>query len=489
MTSPILSALSSGYTQNQVISYLIRKFPQYKDHIKNAQAAGFSADKILKYLEKGRKGITEENPSKTEHERTRESERRTQSNQLKGAGALAASAAIPIVAPMASAALSRVAPSIASNLKNVIPAAGSALQRAAPQLFGQGSIPQHAQSLQNATHPSATQKNTSTASTNTMPQQVSNTSQPPISNQVAPNISQPQQVTQPEGIINPKEYLEKLGIKDKVDDLLKRGNTPEQAAATLGMQRGAGKVTGQIDPELLANIDAYSKEPKPEPEPIIEKDLNEEKPTIEKGSSVSSPQGIGEIKELRNGQALIDIDGKLHKVKEEDLEPPMFSDDEVADAYDNLMAKIPEEHKSGFISWAGYDEDRNVLGFIPRGGKYEELKDITPEEANIIKEGKGVARTNGETREGLWVMGEDTRGGLISQIIHDRRKANKASEEKQLKLGFEIPKPEKEDKGMKPLFDEMAHAREKSRERERKKKEEEKARKKKEKDEAKKRKK
>ena len=128
------------------------------------------------------------------------------------------------------------------------------------------------------------------------------------------------------------------------------------------------------------------------------------------------------------------------------------------------------------------------------------MENVTPEEAEKIKTGKGVARTTGETREGLWVMGEDTRGGIISQIIHDRKKKHKAAEEKQLKLGFEIPKGEKEERGMKPIFDELAYAREKSREREKKillqqrekkkkEKEEEKVRLKKERDEAKKRKK
>lgn len=210
---------------------------------------------------------------------------------------------------------------------------------------------------------------------------------------------------------------------------------------------------------------------------------------IEKSSIVSTPHGEGEVKSIKEKNAIVEVDGKLHKVPIEELEPPKFTDDEIADAYDNLMEKIPEEHRSGFISWAGYDEDRNVLGFIPRGGKYEELHNITPEEAELVKTGKGVARTNGEEREGLWVVGEDTRGGIISQIIHDRRKKNKSEEEKQLKFDLDLPKPEKQDRGMKPIFDEMKHARDLSRERDRKKAIEERQRKKKEKDEAKKRKK
>ena len=210
---------------------------------------------------------------------------------------------------------------------------------------------------------------------------------------------------------------------------------------------------------------------------------------IGKSTIVSTPQGEGEVKSISNGKAIVEIDGKAHKIDEKDLEPSIYTDDDVADAYDRIMAVIPEEHRSGFIQWAGYDEDRNVLGFIPRGGKYEEITNITPDEAKRVKEGKGVARTTGENREGLWVAGEDTRGGIISQIIWDRRKKNKAEEEKQLSFDLNMSKPEKQDRGMKPLFDEMGYAREKSREREKAKKLAERERKKREKDEAKKRKK
>jgi len=489
MIPQISKALSSGYTSKQIISFMLKKFPEHSDKINSALTAGFSADQVLKLLSGGKKALAmpedNQNESMTEFQQNRSRDIARGESLNKKTLQTAALAATPLASQAVGSALARSLPPILSKLAPGVP------NSIAASLTGQNIQDQAPQSPQT-----------------TMPPNIIPSQQPPISNQVAPNIAQPQQVTQSEGIINP---LDKS--REEADALWQRiqkgvTNHPDKdinaflkVASNLEKYQGlkredfdnlyqqfiekksAGIPVADIAKEMFST---YKQE---HPEPEIDQHLNEEKPTIEKGSSVSSPQGIGEIKELRNGQALIDIDGKLHKVKEEDLEPPLFSNDEVADAYDNLMAKIPEEHKSGFISWAGYDEDRNVLGFIPRGGKYEELKDITPEEANIIKEGKGVARTNGETREGLWVMGEDTRGGLISQIIHDRRKANKASEEKQLKLGFEIPKPEKEDRGMKPLFDEMAHAREKSRERERKKKEEEKARKKKEKDEAKKRKK
>lgn len=213
--------------------------------------------------------------------------------------------------------------------------------------------------------------------------------------------------------------------------------------------------------------------------------------TIEKSSIVSTPSGVGEVKSISGDNAIVDIDGKAHKIKSSEIEPSIFTDDDVADAYDHIIKVIPEAHRSGFIQWAGYDEDRNVLGFIPRGGKYEELHNITPEEAKMIKEGKGVARTSGENKEGLWVTGEDTRGGVISQIIWDRKKKEDSlfSEATGLPTQKKKRSTEKDTKGMQPIFDEMGYAREKSREREKANKLAEKLRKQKEKDEAKKRKK
>jgi|GEM_PF-1438769 hypothetical protein len=481
MTSPILNALSSGYTQNQIISYLIRKFPQYKNHIKNAQAAGFSADKILKYLEKGRKGVTEENSSKTEHERTREAERRTQSNQLKGAGALAATAAVPFVAPMASAALSRVAPAIANNLQNVIPAAGSVLQRAAPQLFGQGSIPQHAQTLQNTANVSASTQVGIPTSHNQIPntQQIQSgqSQQPPIINQVTPNIAQPQPVAQPEGISNSKEvfeekmkdihkslqegltdkakaieakkYLEKLGIKDKVDDLLARGNSPEQAAAALGMKSGDGKLRGTIDPELLANIDAYAKTaqeqpqeraPMEQPRQKLDEAKEAERKPIAKNETVASPHGVGEVITSRNGKSIIEVDGKKHQVDDKSLlKPPKEA---AIEALELIKGFTPEEMRSTHHMLNAYDEGEKKGFFVFHNGSAYVVDDISPEEYKELSEEVEKAKTTRETIIGKWASGEGSRGAGYNKVVKGVRERKVVPELKKkfrkLKVGYNL---------------------------------------------------
>jgi hypothetical protein len=485
-----LGALTAGYTVEQVLNYLSKNFPELGPRIKEAVQSGKNPKDILNYLGKfDHKQLSRLKSNRKSFEPFPDA---GMSNpHIQGNQAIKEYNPIPesiqkgakIAAPIA--LTSAIAPKLGSMAAEYLPHAAKVFQNALPKNILQPELLK--QQLQGLPNESQTMPSPS--------QNQLNTSQQPPANQVAASIPEPANIQQPKVISNPKEYLEKAGVIGDVDRMLKEKNTPEAIAATIGLKTGKGKVAGKVDPELLKNIEEYAALPKESESQNLPKstELVEEKPVepvkIEKKSIVSSPQGIGEVKEIRNGQAIIDVDGKLHKVKEEDLEPPLYSDDEIADAYDNLMEKIPEKERSGFISWAGYDEDRNVLGYIPRGGKYEEIDDITPEEAKAIKEGTGTARTSGEVREGLWTQGGETRGGIISQIYWDRKKKREAEENKQGKFNFDLPKPEKQDRGMKPQFDEMAYARNLSRAREKRAKDEERARKKKEKDEAKKRKK
>jgi hypothetical protein len=473
-----LSALGSGISAKKILEYLMKKSPELAPKITKSLGAGISAEKILSFFSKDKNFEKLKSSIQQEYSTENNANPLVQAENIRGQnlgqdpasalqrnipgilGGTVMAAAAPLVSRGVQAALSRALP------RSLAPVPVSLIEENNDGILAPSSLQQSSQS-QTVT-PSIGQK-------------LQNTSQQPPLDLGNANIQQPVNIQQPELISNPKEYLEKLGVLDRVKSLLKAGNTPEGAATALSIKRSG---EAKVDPELLKNIEEYAKLPKEEvvntplKQDIEQPKENNAQTNIEKNSVVSSPNGFGTVKEIRNGQAIVDVNGKLHKVKEEDLEPSLYSDDEIADAYDNIMAKIPESERSGFISWAGYDEDRNVLGFIPRGGKYEELHNITPEEAKMIKEGKGVARTTGVNREGLWVSGEDTRGGVISQIIHDRRKKNKTEDEKQLKLGLELPKKEKQDKGMKPLFDEMAHARNLSREREKRKKDEAKKRKK-----------
>lgn len=517
MASQILGALSNGFTSKQILDFLLRKFPAHSDKIKDALKAGFTVEQVINFLGGGREAVNQVSPSTTEHEQTRDIDiqRGKDVNQtaLKGVGTAALAGGAALGAPMLQSALQRAAPqllgpgSIGSGLgKNLSPGAKSL----SPTKSGMPQTPMPSMLAGN-------QQND---------QQVS-PSQPPISPSIPPSAP----AVQPEvKSINAGELLKDLpGLKKQIEDLSKNVKDPKGVTAILynkypkemeKIQKKAGKPMEEVIAEYMeSQPEGVKPFDNTEPEKSLKvgdkfttrkgeeatlTELNDktfeyetdkggkrsgplssleyEKGKIEKGSLASSPEGIGEVKEIRNGKAIIEVDGKKHQVDEDELEKPQYTEDEIADAYDRMFEMIPEEHRSGFIQWAGYNEDENSLGYIPRGGKYEKIYDITPEEARMIKEGKGTARTSGEEREGIWVVGEDTRGGVISQIVHDRRRKHEAVKKQQLEFPLDLPKAEKSDRGMKPIFDELAYPRGLSKARDKKKAEEERARKKAEKE-------
>src|ERR1700692_1222350 len=121
-----------------------------------------------------------------------------------------------------------------------------------------------------------------------------------------------------------------------------------------------------------------------EMEPEAERAEEERKP-IEKGGVVATPQGVGEVKEIRNGKAIVEVDGKKHQVNEEDVIQSPLPQDELADLHDALLRGIEKhtgEQISRNVEWAGYDPKTNELAYKPwmGGGKIYTYADISPED-------------------------------------------------------------------------------------------------------------
>lgn len=488
------TALSAGYSIAQLLGFISGNYPNIGKKIQEAKKLGYDINEIAKYFSSMSPSELESyensgfmkgnNPwvDSDETQRKRSAYEKVKKNAPKLAGAVAAPlgayvayrALKPAVTPLVEEGLNY----LKNQFSTETPSPGSPINppTGSPQTPGQMATPQTPMP-----GPQIAQQ---------LNQQVNQPVQQAMQPSAQPQIAQAAQVIPNQVPVSIFENLTKDIDLEQIGPE-KREQLKFLKTISDKLQQEGKPITDPGFKRLKEKIDNILKG---KPGTIIEETsriapVNEKQNAIVKDSIVNTPVGSGEVKAIGNGKALVEIDGKTHKINESDIEPPLFSDDDVADAYDRIMSVIPEEHRSGFIQWAGYDEDRNTLGFIPRGGKYEELQDITPREAQMIKEGKGVARTTGENREGLWVAGEDTRGGIISQIIWDRKKKKKAFEDEQLMLGLELPKQEKQDRGMKPIFDELAYAREKSRERDRAKKLAEKEKIKKDKDEAKKRKK
>ena len=377
MIPQLSKALSSGFTQKQVIDFILKKFPEHSDKIKSAMAAGFTVDQILRFLGKGKEVLspkTDNVQGGTEFERTRSRDIQKRESINQGAITAGTLAATSLAAPMAATAL-----------KRALPTALGAL-------------------IPNATEVSQTQKIPPISS------------QPPINTE---NITQNAPPIQPQVISNPKEYLEKQGILNQVDTLLKNGNTPEAIAAAIGMKQGRHV---KIDPELLSNIEEYAKQ-----KPIEEK-VSTTVPTekienvpIAKNETVASPQGIGEVKEIRGDKALIEVDGKLHKVPIEDLEQSPLPEKDLADLYDELKIGIEEatdEEMSRMVDYAGYDPQKNTLAFLPYTGGLYVYENISPEDASLLRNVLNVRKTSGENFIGVWKKDSKSPiGSAMSQLI------------------------------------------------------------------------
>lgn len=95
MFSPIMHALSSGFSSAQVLKHIARKFPQFANTIHAASAAGFTADMILKKLS-GKKGKEKKAEDfMTPHERTvRNMQKTKDADKMRVLGALGTAGAV-----------------------------------------------------------------------------------------------------------------------------------------------------------------------------------------------------------------------------------------------------------------------------------------------------------------------------------------------------------------------------------------------------------
>ncbi len=372
-----LTAMGSGISAKKILEFLIRKSPDLSSKISKALASGISAEKIIQFFSKDQNFEKLKSSMEQEYPMENNANPLVQGENIRSKN----------LAPDMASGLQRQAPGLIG--AGVGLGAGMALKHALPNLL-KGSISEISQKNQE------------------IPQQ------PPVPN-VSPNISQPAQIQQPKVISNPKEYLEKLGVKDQVDSMLASKNTPEAIAATLGMKKNG---MAKIDPELLENVDAYAKtaqqgevktgmeltQPEEERKPISKKEL------------VSSSKGVGTVKEIRGDVALIDVDGNMHKVDVDELEtePP-----DIAELYDNLFNAIPDQFKSRMMNYAGYDEDANELLFRPHGGAAYVYKNIPQEFAEILKNRLHRAKTTGKNMYGMWHEGDASYGAGMSALIKE----------------------------------------------------------------------
>ena len=366
-----------------------------------------------------------------------EMNRNEDAQRVKSGLAMAATAiATPLAANAARGALQRA-----------LPSSLQPLQSTSPQPPPSGSVPPTVQApVPQQTPQQTTPSNILPTSSQTPSQNVNNVT----------SVTQPQVKPQPEGITSQEPSIQKQlsketdelwtrlekGVKNhpnkdvsaflKIADDLKKyqGMSRDQfdeLFQDFSSKRQAGVPFSKIAKEMFGsykqgNINTQTaQQPSQLGEELSQDSQEIERKPIAKSETVSTPHGIGEVKEIRNGQAIIDVDGKLHKVKEEELESAPLPQKDLAALYDELIEGIEGEtgeDVSRMVQWAGYNPETNTLQFLPHTGKLYKYGNISPEDAALLTDILSTRKTSGENFIGAWKAGSKSPiGAALSKLI------------------------------------------------------------------------
>jgi hypothetical protein len=420
----VASAIAQGYSISKIIKSVLNMNTPLAKSIKEALKQGYNEDQIGEYLSKGKNlSFSQKNQmltGMTEEEKARGiAYRQTKSEKNIGNILKTAATAIPVAAAGYAAG----------------PMLGAALGRAAPSIFGPGAIPGAATTAIGGIPPAGPPPGTTPQNTINIQGTRLPSNAPPGTPPISPVAqTQPQPVAQPQAInINPAEVLEKLQSKTKVDELAKSGN---DAASITGffqkfypkivkdVEKEAGKDFENVISDYLINRPKEAEKP-PEIQPEIAEEI--ETPKIEKKSIVATPNGLGEVLEIRNGQAIVEVDGKKHKVSEDELISSPLGHKDLADLYDDLIGGIEKttgQQVSRNVEWAGYDPKTNELAYKPHGSdKLYAYEDISPEDADLLTSFLTQRKSTGENFIGAWEAGTTSPiGAAMYQLIQKLQK-------------------------------------------------------------------
>lgn len=310
--SAISQALNAGHSVQDILRYLSQHNPQLARQVSAALNAGHSIDHVLNFIEKNGNRMGNLIPAKKQMNRSDNLYKTAQTSihpSLTGAARFAGG-----VAGLAGGAyaLSRAMPSI--------------LQRIQPGNTGITPNVPVPPSPPSPTSPQATNGIGGIQSSNIpQPPNVPSPQQPPITPvNVAPNVAQPPVTPQPQGVsTNLQPIFEKYkGLTDTIDKL--RDKNDVTAIVAYLNKFGPAQVK-KIEKEAGQPIEKVIEEYlKANPQPVAQAEAPkaeaEAKP-IEKGSTVATPAGVGEVKEIRGNKALVEVDGKKHKFDKDELTP------------------------------------------------------------------------------------------------------------------------------------------------------------------------
>jgi len=422
MVGPIASALALGYTNSQIIQYLVRTFPAYAPQINKALKYGFTPDRIIKYLLKGREGVNQPEVQETEHELTRKADKQNEKKLEKiigGTGLAAAGIGVGLGLG-GQAAIQGIQGLMGGSVPNNPPPPPVAPQ--AGTLPINPTVPINQQTIAN---PGGNQLPASPVSPQSQlqSQQLQQTQQTPLASPPQPPQVSFQQLFQ--------DFPE---IRSKIDNLVQSGNndasTIEAYFKKFGnstvnkIQNKYGKSFIEFIQEYLSTIPQQQIKTNQSTIPAnTQLEKPNETPALEEKKVAILPNGdIGNIKSIKGKVVKLDVDGKQKIMNLSKIIQSPLPEKHLGDLYDQLMENTPEEDKSAAIFWAGYDDKANKLQYIPHGGALYTYENIPEEFADKLKNSMFKAKTTGKTTEGMWFAGGASRGAGLYQLIQDLQK-------------------------------------------------------------------
>jgi hypothetical protein len=425
--NPFYQALESGYDPEEIIGYISKAMPKVAPMISKARKSGYGIQQILGFLSKTinpneRKGMSQS-------ERIA-ANRRSDSEMTKYGLKIAASAAVaPLAARAAGSALQRALPSSVTQLLPGMIQEGNISSQS--QVAGQGTpslgqMPQTSQAQNILTQPSQSPLN-------------------PAQLQSGPTIPQSAQTLQPinaeRDIKKSVDIIKNTGQEPTIKNLIEGGLSPSEIKDTLGVIMGKKKLkelekaTGGIEQALEDYASSITQEKAPIAEKVIEstnalpevaESLEATKEAeikpIQKKETVATPKGIGQVKELRNGNALVEVNGKLHKISEEELVQSPLAEKDLADLYNDVIQGIEKETGQAVsrnVDWAGYDPETNELAYRPHGSeKLYVYGDISSDDIDALTNFLTQRKSTGRNFIGAWTAGSTSPiGAAMYQLI------------------------------------------------------------------------
>lgn len=174
-----------------------------------------------------------------------------------------------------------------------------------------------------------------------------------------------------------------------------------------------------MDKEAAESLDSYLHH-------LHEKDALEEhekhQKKVAKGSLVATKDGeIGEVKDIKQKEALVESNGKVDKVKVSELIHSPLPEKDLADLHDELVKGIEKEtgeEVSRMARWVGYDPNKNILQYLTHGGRMYTYEDVPAEDSRNLRGVLHRRSTTGENYIGAYIEGTDSPiGNAMSALI------------------------------------------------------------------------